>query len=380
MYLQGAVFFMGVRPAPIGAIIKMWKLERNSIYTDLRITPLFYGRFYDDLSSVTTNTRRAQLMCNLIESEDPDQLIKLTVDYPQTKDHYTPFLNMEVNIDQEGGLNTRLYRKPQKKLLTLNAKSHHPKSVKEHTMASMYETAESVSSSATNRTHSERMIDELLLNNGYSSRILQKIKKQRQDRKKKKKRLTTTEKVTTLKLPFLSDKCTAQIKRAAQSLNIPVRIVTTPGRKLRDLLTSSRPLDSPQCPTEDCRTCTALGDSGKCTDRNVVYSLKCNLTECNERDIGHYYGETYRPLGDRFIEHYRTANNPTAESYKEKPYAKHYSANHAEHTGDPKLKLEIVARASGTMDRKIKEARCIIANKPDLNDRDEQVELRKFLV
>ena len=246
----------------------------------------------------------------------------------------------------------------------------------------MYQTAESVSSSATNRTHSERMIDELLLNNGYSSRVLKKIKKQRQERqKRKRKRLNTrSEKVTTLKLPFLSDKCTAQIKRAAESLNIPVRIVTTPGRKLRDLLTSSRPLDKPQCPSEDCRTCSALGDSGKCTDRNVVYSLKCNMMECRELDLGRYNGETYRPVGDRFTEHYRTAKNPTAESYKEKPFAKHYNVHHPQHTGEPELKLEIVARASNTMDRKIKEARAILANKPDLNDRDEQVELRKFLV
>ena len=238
-----------------------------------------------------------------------------------------------------------------------------------------------MSSSATNRTYSEQMIDDLLLNNGYSSRVLEKIKKQRQERqRRKKKRLTKTEKVTTLKLPFLSDKCTAQIKRAAESLNIPVRIVTTPGRKLRDLLTSSRPLDKPQCPSNDCKTCAALGDSGKCTDRNVVYSLTCDMMGCKERDIGHYNGETYRPVGDRFIEHYRSANNPSAESYKEKPFAKHYLAHHPDHNGEPELKLEIVARASNTMDRKIKEARSILTNKPDLNDRDEQVELRKFLV
>ena len=112
----------------------------------------------------------------------------------------------------------------------------------------------------------------------------------------------------------------------------------------------------------------------------VVYSLKCDMVECREMDIGHYHGETYRPVGDRFIEHYRTANNPTAESYKEKPFGKHYNINHPGHTGAPKLKLKIEARASSTMDRKIKEARSILANKPDLNDRDEQVELRKFLV
>ena len=101
------------------------------------------------------------------------------------------------------------------------------------------------------------------------------------------------------------------------------------------------------------------------------------MAECQQRNIGHYNGETYRPLGERFIEHFRTANNPKAESYKDKPFAKHYSTHHPDHTGDPKLKLGVIARASNTMDRKIKEARAILSNMPDLNDRDEQTE---FLV
>ena len=31
VYNQLFGFFMGVRPAPLGTIIKMWKLERNSL-------------------------------------------------------------------------------------------------------------------------------------------------------------------------------------------------------------------------------------------------------------------------------------------------------------------------------------------------------------
>ena len=378
VYVQRVGFFMGVRPAPIGAIIKMWKLERNSIYTDLRISPLFYGRFYDDLSSITSNSRRAQLMCNLIEDQDPDHLIKLTVDYPETRDHYTPFLNMEVKVSQDGSLDTRLYRKPQKKLLTLNAESHHPASVKEHTISSMYKTATSVSSNSTNTAHSKRMIDELLLNNGYSNRVIERIKSNK--RKRKRKRLNTETNNTTLKLPFLSDVCTAKIKRAANSLKIPVRVVTTPGRKLRNLLTSSRPLDRPQCPNNNCQTCEALEDHGKCTDRNVVYNISCDKAECKRRNIGQYNGETYRPLGDRFVEHWRSAKNPTADSYKEKPFGKHYATEHPDHSGNPELKLRILTRASSTTDRKIKEARAILKNNPDLNDRDEQSELRKYLI
>ena len=86
--------------------------------------------------------------------------------------------------------------------------------------------------------------------------------------------------------------------------------------------------------------------------------------ECREMDLGRYNGETYRPVGDKFIEHYRTANskNPTAESYKEKPFAKHRFVHNPQNTGEPELKLDIVARASN-MDRKIKDARAILANR-----------------
>ena len=382
VYNQLFGFFMGVRPAPLGAIIKMWKLERNSLYTDLRITPLYYGRFYDDLSAITTNIRKARLICTSIESQDPDKRIKLTLDYPELRSDFTPFLNMEVRIDQEGNLDTRLYRKPQKKLLTLNASSHHPLAVKEHTITNMYETADNISSNETNKQHSERMIDELLLNNGYSNRVQQAIKDRKEQKKRRRKQKTNKvshNSTSILKVPFLSDKCTAQIKRAAESLQIPVRVVTTPGRKLRDILTSSRPLDKKKCPHNNCRTCESLGDKGKCTDRNLVYEIKCGMSECQQAGIGQYNGETYRPISERFNEHFRSANNPTAKSYKDMPLAKHYTTHHL-NCESPKLELNIIERASTTTDRKIKEARAILKNKPDLNNRDEQIELRKYLV
>jgi hypothetical protein len=95
-------------------------------------------------------------MYNLIENQDPDHLIRLTVDYPETRDDYTPFLNMEVKIDEDGSLNTRLYRKLRKKLLTLNTASHHPPPVKGHTISAMYETAANVSSSILKHGSSHR--------------------------------------------------------------------------------------------------------------------------------------------------------------------------------------------------------------------------------
>ena len=42
--------------------------------------------------------------------------------------------------------------------------------------------------------------------------------------------------------------------------------------------------------------------------------------------------------------------------------------------------MKIVARASTTNERKIKEAPVILKNNSDLNDKKEQMDLRRFLV
>ena len=157
-----------------------------------------------------------------------------------------------------------------------------------------------------------------------------------------------------MKIPFMSDRCISKIKEAAKSLQIPVRVVTTPGKKLRDILTSSRPLDKKKCPNNNCRTCTALNNSGNCRDRNLVY--ECGYPECRQNGIGLYNGKTYRPIGaDGFTTHHQD--------------------------GHPNLELKVLQHTSTTVDRKIKEARFILKNKvPDLNNCDERIELRKYSV
>ena len=104
-----------------------------------------------------------------------------------------------------------------------------------------------------------------------------------------------------------------------------------------------------------------------------VYTACVSISECQAADIGHYDGETYRPAHCRFIQHYRSARNPGAKSYVDKPWAKHYKAHHTGCT-EPKIGMKIVARASTTNKRKIKEARVILKNKK------EQMDLRRFLV
>ena len=162
-------------------------------------------------------------------------------------------------------------------------------------------------------------------------------------------------------------------KRAAQQCNLPITVVTTPGRKLRDILTSSRPLDKQICPKNqiNCATCNCLTE-GECTIRNVVYKIECSL--CGEL----YIGETYRQLHSRFQEHWYSACSPLKPSYKDKPLARHYSEHHP--NIPPQLLLSVIARASNIKDRKVKEARMISTLKPSINIKDELKDTQLFLV
>ena len=80
-------------------------------------------------------------------------------------------------------VDTRLFRKPQKKLLTLHADSQHCAGTKQATVLSMYHTAESVSSEEQNIVHSCGMVDKLLLNNGYTSKVIRNIREKGKKRK-----------------------------------------------------------------------------------------------------------------------------------------------------------------------------------------------------
>ena len=170
---------MGVRPAPLLAIARMDKLQQNSVFCDLRLRSLsmLFGFFYDDIEIIAPNKRKAQLVCQLIEEQDEKELIKLVLEYPNTGQEYEAYLNTETRINKDGTVENRLFRKKQKKLLTLNATSHHPSQIIKHTIVNMYQTAREVSSNDTNTKHSIQMTDQLLLNNGHKVETLEKLKK-----------------------------------------------------------------------------------------------------------------------------------------------------------------------------------------------------------
>ena len=69
----------------------------------------------------------------------------------------------------------------------------------------------------------------------------------------------------------------SQAINAVKHSGLPTKIVERLGRRLKDLLTDSRPLDKAKCTNNNCRTRTGL-DKGDCTSRNTIYKTTCWTT------------------------------------------------------------------------------------------------------
>ena len=111
-----------------------------------------------------------------------------------------------------------------------------------------------------------------------------------------------------LKLPYISEAISSQVVKFVKKHKLPVKVIFTPGRKLRDVFCSSRPYDKQTCRRKNCVVCDNL-EKGECTIQAPVYLVTCLL--CEEK----YVGETGRSAYDRLSEHLRYARSPTSRSY-----------------------------------------------------------------
>ena len=175
-----------------------------------------------------------------------------------------------------------------------------------------------------------------------------------------------------LKLPFISEEISEQIRNFINSRKLPINVIFKPGVKLRKIFCSSRPHDRPKCMINDCRICSNLPEGVVCTVLYAIYRITCRI--CLER----YIGESLRESNGRLSEHIRCANNPTAPSYKNEALAVHYREKHPGMEAD--LRFEILRTESNTVLRKIYEAFYIYMYKPEMNDKSECKLLERFFV
>ena len=80
-----------------------------------------------------------------------------------------------------------------------------------------------------------------------------------------------------LKLPYISETVSDEIRKFICNRNLPVNVIFKPGVKLQDLFCSSRPHDKRKCTLADCKICPHLPDSCDCTVEYPVYRITCQL-------------------------------------------------------------------------------------------------------
>ena len=136
LYKQVDGLFMGLRPSPPIAVIRLWTFVRDSVYTDTRYIHIaqHFKLYIDDGCGIVTSRTEAEIFLQAIADKDPDGKLSWELEFQTDGDTWIPFLNTEVRITTDGNIKTRLYRKPQKRNITLHAKSHHPSSMKKNTI------------------------------------------------------------------------------------------------------------------------------------------------------------------------------------------------------------------------------------------------------
>ena len=159
-------------PSPLGAVVRMYNFINRSVYIDVHYlsspVSLFLKIYMDDLGSLAGSKEDAVEVLDRIAEMDPHKLIKWEIDFPGSDQDFVPFLSTQIKVDEYGRLHYKYYRKPQKKLITLHAESHHPASTKFQTAKNFYKTAKDCSSSDVYVEESFEVIDKLLLANGYN--------------------------------------------------------------------------------------------------------------------------------------------------------------------------------------------------------------------
>ncbi|XP_063680038.1 uncharacterized protein LOC134815435 [Bolinopsis microptera] len=149
LWIQQDGLFMGLRPGPFCAVIRVYKFERSSVYTDLHYLSVylsdFYKRYIDDATSTAVTREEALALVQSIADQDPDKKLKWEVEFPENDQEFIPFLNTELRVEPDGTVTSRLYRKPQQKDITLHKNSCHPESVKTNTVINLYKEADKIS-------------------------------------------------------------------------------------------------------------------------------------------------------------------------------------------------------------------------------------------
>ena len=204
-------------------------------------------------------------------------------------------------------------------------------------------------------------MENLFLKNGYPHNLIKKkIHESGRPTRRAQAAATNPQDTTYVRLPYIDDQLARKVEGAVRSSGLPLRPAWTNGNTLKQKLVRSS-LEGPACPGgKRCHACKA-GLKGRCTSKNVVYKITCQICAASEP---FYVGETKRHIRLRFNEHRRNAINKTPGT----PLGEHMTQQHPNtQVSDQSFLIEIIRRCRDGADRKIAEAVTIKTLNPTLN-------------
>ena len=219
---------------------------------------------------------------------------------------------------------------------------------------------------SSNGKKAERSVDKirlLLLKNWYSPKLLKRLLREvRLARAAKQDRRQAAGDDGFFTLPYVDERLLCKVKNVVKRSGLKIRLAWRNENKLKNQLVRSS-FARPRCPGGNrCHLCKS-GFRGGCTQKNIVYQLKCKI--CNSRGIEtEYVGETKRPLRLRYNEHVRDMLSRKEDT----PMGDHFRLTHpdADDTPSP-FDVKVLYRAKDHPDRKIVESILIRNRKPKLN-------------
>ena len=245
------------------------------------------------------------------------------------------FLDILIRPDNEGRLNTSVYRKPTHMDQYLHWDSLHPISSKYSVVGTLQHRAKTVCSNKQLLQQEEDHLARALKNCNYPMWTLNriKIKMNNPAHKKNKNKTSSTQQNNIPKphttIPYYKGLSESVKKRCS---NYGVQIYFRGGTTIKNLLMAPKDINP------------MMKKSG------VIYSYKCGRVECDEE----YIGESSRTFGERFKEHQKAPSlifdhfNTTGHSISHENF-------------------NIVGREEQDLKRTINEALYIRVNNPSLN-------------
>ena len=265
-------------------------------------------------------------------------------------------LDFNVTITDDGNSTFEFYKKPAKKPTFVHHKSAQPLKFKNNIIRNERNRISQRCTASSAKEKHNKEFDNILRLKGYSHDLIDSTKSTKSIPQVLQADPQPTDKTDWFyfKIPYVSDTVDYKLRKIFRQEGLPIRVAHK-SSTLRQMLTplkTNKACDRINCP---------MSHTGHCFTREVVYKIRCE--KCHKC----YIGSTIRHTHDRIKEHLSNANSSVLKHLLQCQ------------TNCIDINVYIIARNNDPINIRLLEAHYIRTLKPEINSREECIELRDLL-